>query len=188
MVSALAFRMAHYLEPQVIFRHSISASFEIALGGLAAWLMFFHENVKNFIARLSRTSIALIYGFFVALILFQNYIFNSSQLIVIVLLVQLFALFVIVEQNYATNSPIKLGKIKWVSELGRYSYGFFCYHIVCIRLVEAIAIRAGLTGPVLTTLLIPLTGFFLTIAVGIASYRLCEIHFLNLKKRFSYLN
>lgn len=188
IVCALAFRMTHHLEPQLIFRHSISASFEIALGGLAAWLIFFNEKAKELFARLSRTAIAMTYGLFAALILFQNYIFGSSQLTVFVLLIQLFALFIIVEQNYATNSLIKIGNIKWASALGRYSYGFFCYHIICIRLVETIATRLGLTGSVSTTLFIPLTGFFLTIAVGMASYRLFEIHFLNLKKRFSYLN
>jgi peptidoglycan/LPS O-acetylase OafA/YrhL len=188
MVGALIFRMVHSLEPQLIFRHSISASFDIALGGLAASLMFFNEKAKEKIAGLSRTSIAMIYAFFVATILFQNQIFKSSQLIVFVLIAQLFALFIIVEQNYATHSLVKIGKMKWVSNLGKYSYGFFCFHIVCIRLVEAIATKLKLTGVTATTLLIPLAGFALTIGVGIASYQLFEIHFLNLKKRFSYLN
>ncbi|HTH56979.1 MAG TPA: acyltransferase [Cyclobacteriaceae bacterium] len=185
---ASIFRIAHYLEPHMIFYHSISASFDIAIGGLAAWLMFFKSKAKEFVAQLSSTTIAVTYTAFGFLILFQRNIFDSSQLIVFVLIAQLFALFIIVEQNYATHSLMKLGETKWVSDLGKYSYGFFCYHIVCIRVIEGIIANLNMTGPITTTLLIPFAGLALTIGVGVVSYRLFETPFLNLKKRFSYLN
>lgn len=186
IIAALIFRAVHYREPSMIFFHSVSAAFEIALGGLAAWMMFFNLKAKEYISNLSAIRIVIIYSLFAVLILFQNYFFSPSLLIVLVLVVQLFALFIILEQSYAAQSLFKIGKTKWVSQLGKYSYGFFCYHIICIRLIEAVSIKLNLKEA--TVWVVPMTSLALTIAIGIASYHLFEIHFLNLKKKFSYLN
>ena len=188
VIASQIFRIVHYSEAPVIFFHSISAAFEIALGGLAAWLMFFDTKAKTFVASISSSAIAVIYGLFTMLILFQNYLYPPSQLVVLVLIAQLYALFIILEQSYSTNSFIKIGRVKWVSFLGKYSYGFFCYHILCIRLVEAIVLKVGATDVVTKALLVPISGLVLTILVGIVSYHAFEIHFLKLKKKFSYLN
>lgn len=188
IIASQAFRITHYTEPAVIFFHSVSAAFEIALGGLAAWLMFFNPKAKEFVAKISLTTVVLIYSLFTMVILFQGYLFSPAQLILFVLVAQLFAVFIILEQNYAAHSFLKIGQVKWASNLGRYSYGFFCYHILCIRIVETVALKIGATNALTKVLLIPLSSLSLTILVGIASYHVFEIHFLNLKKKFSYLN
>jgi peptidoglycan/LPS O-acetylase OafA/YrhL len=187
VIISQCFRLIHYLEPPVILFHSLSAGFEIAIGGLASWLMFFNAKAKSFFAKISSTTIVLIYILFSLIIFFQNYLFTSSQLILFVLITQLFGVFIILEQNYAEYSFIKIGNIKWISNLGKYSYGFFCYHILIIRLVETIAVKLRLKGVVMEGLIIPFTSLVLTILIGIYSYNLFEVYFLNLKKKFTYL-
>jgi peptidoglycan/LPS O-acetylase OafA/YrhL len=149
--------------------------------------MYFNGKSQNLIARLPSYNIILVYAFFVAVILFQDDIFSESQLVIEFLLFQLFGVFIILEQNYATNSFIKVGKLKWVTALGKYSYGFFCYHIICIRFVETIAYKLGMHGAIAEVIIIPLTSLLLTVLIGIASYHLFEIHFLNWKRNFTYL-
>lgn len=181
------FRMVHFLEPPMIFFHSLSASFEIALGGLAARLMYFNAQAKDFIANLSSRAIIIAYCFFIAVILFQDYIFSTSQLIIAVLLSQLFGAFIILEQNYATHSFIKVGNLRWVTTLGKYSFGLFCYHIVSIRFAETMAFKLNIKDVFGDVIFIPALSLAMTIMAGVASYHLFEIHFLNLKKKFAYL-
>lgn len=187
IVISLVFRAVHFLEPSILFHHSLSASFDIALGGLAAWLMYFNERVKEITASLSRTFIASVYLILLGALIFQDYLFSPSQLIFSLLLFQLFAAFILVEQNYAEHSFFKVGESKWITFLGKYAYGFFCYHIVCLRFTEAVAYKLGIRGNIGEVIVIPLLGFLVTLTTGIISYHAFEIHFLKLKKKFTYL-
>src|SRR5260221_11842452 len=187
IIGSQVFRMMHYLEPSVLFYHSLSASFEIALGGLSTWLMFFNSKAKDFIASLSSSTIIASYLIFISLILFQDYVFSSFQLITLIFLYQFFAAFIILEQSYATNSFFKVGDLKWVTTMGKYSYGLFCYHLICIRFMETISYKLNLKDIVTEVIVIPLLSLVLTLVTGIVSYHVFEIHFLTLKKKFTYL-
>jgi peptidoglycan/LPS O-acetylase OafA/YrhL len=187
IIASQVFRMLHYLESSVLFYHSLSASYEIALGGLAAWLMYFRPKAKNFISELSSGTIIFAYVVFMGMILFQNLLFNPSQLILSIFFYQLFAAFVILEQSYATHSFFKVGRSKWATLFGKYSFGLFCYHILCIRIMEAVVSKLHWNGSFSEVVVIPLLSLTLTLATGIISYHVFEVHFLNLKKKFTYL-
>jgi peptidoglycan/LPS O-acetylase OafA/YrhL len=187
IIASVIFRGLHYQEPSVLFHHSLSASFDIALGGLAAWLMYFSTKARNVIASLSRNFILGVYATFCGLILFQDYIFGSAQLIFSLFLFQLFAVFILLEQNYADLSFFKIGNVGWVTKLGKYAFGFYCYHISCIRFVEVIAAKYGVRGGFGEVVVVPALALLVTLLVGIASYQLVEVHFLKLKKKFTYL-
>jgi peptidoglycan/LPS O-acetylase OafA/YrhL len=187
IMGALLFRVVHYTEATVLFHHSLSAAFDISLGGLAAWLMYFNQSARNYIARLSKTTIGGIYLLFCSLIVFQDSLFNSSQLIFSLFLFQLFAAFVLIEQNFALHSFFKVGQSRTLTFLGKYAYGFFCYHILCIRVTAAVFYKFDLNGVVSELILVPALSLLLTLAVGITSYHLFEIHFLKWKKPFTYL-
>jgi peptidoglycan/LPS O-acetylase OafA/YrhL len=188
IVGSLTFRLVHYQEATVLFHHSLSAAFDISIGGLAAWLMYFNESARNLIARLSKTIIVCMYTIFSGLILFQDYIFSGSQLVLSLFLFQMFAAFVLIEQNYASHSFFKVGQSRWLTFLGKYAYGFFCYHILCIRATSAVFYKFEFNGVVSELILVPLFSLLLTLAVAITSYHLFEIHFLKLKKPFTYLH
>jgi peptidoglycan/LPS O-acetylase OafA/YrhL len=187
IMGSLTFRAIHYQDATVLFHHSLSAAFDISIGGLAAWLMYFNESARNFIAGLSRNIIVSIYVIFCSLILFQDYIFDSSQLVLSLFLFQLFAAFVLIEQNYASHSFFKVGQSNWLTFLGKYAYGFYCYHILCIRATAAVFYKFELNGVFSELIVIPIMSLLLTLAVGITSYHVFEIHFLKWKKPFTYL-
>jgi peptidoglycan/LPS O-acetylase OafA/YrhL len=174
-------------EPVVLYHHSFSAAFDIALGGLAAWIMYFSATAKTFIVSLSRNIILTVYIVFLGVILFQDYIFGLNQLTISLFLFQLFAAFIIIEQNYASHSFFKIGDNKWISTLGKCAYGFFCYHIICIRVTEGLAIKYGVYGSLGEVVVIPILSFLVTILTGWVSYHLFESPFLKLKSKFSYL-
>jgi peptidoglycan/LPS O-acetylase OafA/YrhL len=187
ITGSIVFRIAYYQEPTVLFHHSFSAAFDIAIGGLMAWLMYFSERAKNFVAALPRRIIILTYLIFCLLILFQDFIFNSTLLVLELFLFQVFAAFILLEQNYAEYSFFKIGNSWLITSLGRYAYGFYCYHILCIRFTASMAYPLGISGTFGELVIIPALSLLVTLAVGITSYYTFEIHFLKWKKNFTYL-
>jgi peptidoglycan/LPS O-acetylase OafA/YrhL len=129
LAGSQVFRAAHATEPSVLFHHSFSAAFDISLGGLAAWLMFYSDKAKQVIKTLPRRYILAIYFIMFGMVLFQDFLFTSSTFFVSLLLFQLFGAFVLLEQNFSDHSFFKTGKSKLLTSLGKYAYGFFCYHI-----------------------------------------------------------
>ncbi len=187
ILAAQAFRILHYQEATVLYHHSLSAAFDIALGGLAAWLMYFNSTARNLVAELPRSVIIGCYFFFGGMVFLQDFIFPANQLILSLFLFQLFAAFILMEQNFANHSFFKVGNSPVISALGKYAYGFYCYHIFCIRLVETMCVKAGVSGVAGELILIPALGLLLTVATAMISYHLFEIHFLKWKNGFTYL-
>lgn len=69
--------------------------------------------------------------------------------------------------------------------LGKISYGLYVYHFMCIAITRAIL--PAVHGPIQNALLIILS-LGMTIAVSAVSYAVVEKPFLNLKRRFTYVD
>jgi len=104
------------------------------------------------------------------------------------LLFSFFFAFVIFEQNFAKNSFYKIGKVKWISNFGKYTYGMYCYHIIVFFLV--LYVKHLLSISIVNIdkfnyLITVAVSFVLTIAISYLSYHYFESYFLKFKENFS---
>jgi peptidoglycan/LPS O-acetylase OafA/YrhL len=114
---------------------------------------------------------------------------NSPLTIVSRLVISVFFAFVIWEQNEAANSPLKLGRFRSLSALGKISYGLYCLHFVGILVAlqlnrMVIHLQSAWWHVVFVETALALT---ITIVISALCYRHYEQPFLRLKSGFSRL-
>jgi len=172
--------------------HSFSSVSDLATGAVLAWLctrQSFTEKIK----RMPRRVIVIPYLLFFAIVPFRAFIWKFGLYyvhvasILPVIISALFAFFIL-EQNYAERSFYKLGRFRFISSLGRYTYGMYCYHMLVFFVVLYCFYTAG------ADILHPGKNLFIaevivslacTILFSRFSYRYIESGFLKLKKRFA---
>jgi peptidoglycan/LPS O-acetylase OafA/YrhL len=155
----------------------------MAIGGIAAYLLI--ENNQKILNWLFRKDVQImVYTIFAILLLLRVVIPIANQEFYSVL-----TAFLIL--NLAANpvSVIKIGS-KWMAYLGSLSYGLYMYHpIMRILSLEAVKylFNKDVAGWQMEALYF---GFTIgsTIIVSMLSYKLLEKPFLNLKKKFSFIN
>ncbi|MCW3071721.1 MAG: hypothetical protein JWO44_1611 [Bacteroidetes bacterium] len=172
--------------------HSFSSMSDLATGAVLAWLctkQSFTEKVK----RMPRWMIVIPYVLFFALVPFRGFTWKFGLYyvhvasILPVVISALFAFFIL-EQNYAERSFYKLSRFRFISSLGRYTYGMYCYHMLvffvvlyCFYITGADILHPG-KYLFMAEVLISLT---CTILFSKFSYRYIESGFLKLKARFA---
>jgi peptidoglycan/LPS O-acetylase OafA/YrhL len=172
--------------------HTLSSLADLACGALLALLSTKEKFIEK-IRLMPRRLIILIY--MLGITLFVNRFTITSlkhhELLIDSLLPFLFTLFfafIIMEQNFAERSVLKLGRLKLFSIAGKYTYGMYCYHMLVFFLV---LFCIQLNGFHVTGFnkyefgMTVLTSFVLTIMVSVISYKYLEKPVLRLKKKFS---
>jgi len=90
---------------------------------------------------------------------------------------------VLLEQNYAQHSFVKMAQFKFMSYWGTYTYGLYCLHYLCILVAIQVLHRLGLnTTPVGVVLGDNATALLLALVLSWVSYNFYEKPFLKLKK------
>lgn len=169
--------------------HTISCIGDMTLGSFGAWFIIEKPKFKEKIQNLKRPYISLVYLSFLLIFFFRDEIINTSYYIRIFerLFIAIVILFIILEQCYSDNSFIKMSKFKWISKLGKITYGLYCLHFVGILITltftKQLALNQHLWQVLILETLISL-GF--TILISIISYKFFEKPFLKLKDNFSY--
>lgn len=172
--------------------HSFSCVSDLATGAVLAWLCT-KQSFTRRIKRMPRWLIILPYVLFFSILPFRSltwklgvhYVLAASVLPVIFSM--LFAFFIL-EQNYADRSFYKLGRFRFISSLGRYTYGMYCYHMLVFFLVLYCFYISGadISHPG-KYVFIPevILSLCCTILFSQFSYRYIESGFLKLKTRFA---
>jgi len=191
---SLTFRAFHSgqgeAEYAMRYFHTFSVIGDMALGGLFAYLCSFPNRFRNFVTNLNRIQIGMIYLGAVVIILFKGDLFdgNAFTLTIERLVIAFFFGMVILEQNYAKKSFVKMGKLKLISKLGTYTYGLYCLHLLGFLVADMAISKAGLNK---TSFFIAVAGSVLALAISIViallSYHLYEKWFLRLKDKFAFI-
>jgi peptidoglycan/LPS O-acetylase OafA/YrhL len=188
LVGVLLFRFFNVANWYVIYYHTLSVTGDMAIGGLAAWLVFYNTKFLNSITNLSRVSIISIYCMGLSIILFNYLIFTSPAFIVVERLIySLFFGFVILEQNFSKNSFYKMSKFSFLSKWGNYTYGLYCIHSIALLIVHLAITKVAKVENNWIIMLCYLTlGLALTKIMAYYSYHYFEKPFLKYKNKFSF--
>ncbi|WP_158795393.1 acyltransferase [Pedobacter sp. L105] len=166
------------------YYHTLSCISDMAVGGFGAWLIHVHK-VKKLITDLSKSRIVFIYLFFIALFIFREQILNQFYFTRIIerLIISIFIILIILEQNYSANSFYKMGNFKWISKLGLTTYGMYMLHIIAFLIITTVLKMLKVYDNTYVLVFVgPALGLVLTIIMSKISFEFFEKPFLKLRK------
>ncbi len=163
--------------------HTLIALNQLSTGAFLAYLVFYHRGaVIAFFERLSKLVTLIIYlsGIVLLAANFQITVRFPFYAQLSDIPHTIFFSFVILEQIYSPHSFYKFGSIRWLTWLGKISYGLYLLHMVAIYLVRHIESLTPMS--VWLSAVLTLT---MTVALSAVSYYLFEQPFLRLKEKFN---
>lgn len=176
-----------YNEPNYLELHTLSCIGDMSIGALGAWLVH-SDRFKKKITGLPKSLIICNYLLFIVIFLFRKELLLSSPLTIPFerILIAIIILIIILEQTYANRSFFKLGRLVWMTKLGRITYGLYCLHFVGILITLNLTRMAGLNQKAWQVIILETTiALGLSILIASVSYRFFEKPFLKLKERFA---
>ncbi len=173
--------------PNALEINSLSCMGDLVIGGLSAWLVIQHNAFLMWVQNLSKVRILGVYFIFCIFLIWRSEI-KSSSLILLVLercILALSIALIILEQNYAKNSFFKMKNIKWLSSLGKYTYGLYCLHFIGILVAINVTKILKLNTELWQVLFLETTLALLTTFIfAYISYHFMEKPILKLKRKF----
>ncbi len=177
----------YYLQDQhQLYMNTLCVISDMAMGGLLAWAAFTKPSFFTHLLQLKKKHVVIAYVAGIILIASNAYWRQSLPLLALErVLFSCFFVFIIFDQTYLDTSFFKTGNYKLPTELGKITYGLYCYHylglLVAIKVNAILGINKYVLGVVLGDNIL---GLALSIVVALASYRYFEKPFLQLKHRF----
>lgn len=162
---------------------------DFGIGALIAIHVREKKDLVEYIKSMDKNMINYVYLFSIAYLLFSGIFYGNTILHVTnAIIIPSFIGFVIIEQTFSSNSVFKLRKLKFISHIGKISYGAYMYHILVMDfLVFGVAVWQGeLTG--LTKFTFPFVAFTISIIIAHLSYKYFEKPFLRFRREFKRLN
>jgi peptidoglycan/LPS O-acetylase OafA/YrhL len=194
MLVVLAGALAWQINTPQDLYHTLTCTTDLAVGGLAALLVFYAQQYRWPLARRLFLAVRLMPRWLVAalwlsaLYLYRNGLGAAPPAWQPLerLVVDVVAMLVLLEQNYGRYSLFKLGNVKGLRRLGQLAYGLYLLHAVALVVAEDLYIRLGRQQTVWDIVLVkPIFAFGLSLAMAWVSFRYFELPFLKLYSRFS---
>jgi peptidoglycan/LPS O-acetylase OafA/YrhL len=180
------FREIFWHNERIIYYHTFSVCQDILTGSFIGLSLFNGKKWIQKILAFQKWKIILIYIVGISICILKNKIFAGQMILFERCVLSLFFGFIILEQSLGKNSVLKWGKISFLNYLGKISYGFYMYHLVVMfivcRLIEVFMPTGYYLIPVYF-----ISSLLITVMVSAVSYRIIEMPFLNLKKKFGQL-
>jgi len=132
ILSSVIFRFFNAEDERVMYYHSLANISDLCIGGLGAWAVI-HLQLKEFIQKIPRSVIILIYLLGILIILGSSRLFTSELRSIEKLLTGSFFLFIVLEQVYSERSFFKADHIPYFSKGGKITYGIYMFHCIFIH-------------------------------------------------------
>jgi len=190
LFSSLVYRAARQHEFLPLAFGTLSVISDMAVGALLAYKSRSDQRFRSWLSNLSKVRISLIYLSGICLILMRHDLIGHHPALVILerVVLSIFFAFIIAEQNWAQNSPVKFSSIKGLSSLGKITYGLYCLHFIGILCATQVANRLHLEDTWWRLIFFDTTlGLGASLLIAALSYRFYERPFLKMKKRFGFL-
>lgn len=173
---------------QDVYSHSLSCMSDLAMGGWIAHKALQKSSLIQWIERLNKVTIGLLYliGFSIVITkaIWTSYepLYTHSRLFF-----SIFFGFIILEQNYARNSIVKVGQFGVLTKLGRLTYGLYMIHFIAIYIVIYALRYLGFDNSIFNTVFVsPLISLTLSLVLAQLSFKILEQPFLRLKSKFDW--
>lgn len=190
ILSSLVYRAPRQQEGLVLAFGTLSVISDMAMGALLAYKSHSDLQFRAGISNLSRTRISIIYMIGFCLVLMRHDLIGQHPFLAIPerVVLSIFFAFVIAEQNWAQNSPLKFSKIPGLTSLGKITYGLYCLHYLGILCATQVANRLHLENTWWRVIFFePSVGLGVSLLLAAFSYRFYEKPFLKMKERFGFL-
>ena len=186
ILGSVFFRWSHLNNESQLFFNTLSYLGNFGIGGLTAWLAFNNASFIKRVESLTKSTIALIYLFFIVLTIGYFEWFQTSFMVVFEKLVfGVFFAFVILEQSFAKHSLFKLGRLKRISFLGQLSLGLYCIHGIVLTAAMVFLKSQGFASHQWQVFLVnPLLILSITIGISWLSFSYFENPIHQFRKRF----
>jgi peptidoglycan/LPS O-acetylase OafA/YrhL len=183
ILSSLLFRFVHTANVEI---HTLGVMSDLAIGGFGAYLINTFSVFSTRIKELSKTIEIIPYIFFIVILIFKVELFASYTMFMFKRLIcATVFLWIILDQGFCQNSPIPFGRFKWLTWLGKHTYGLYCLHTIGILVSITVVAKFGLNKNFWNLLFIELPlSLILSIALSAFSYRYFESVFLKIKDKF----
>jgi peptidoglycan/LPS O-acetylase OafA/YrhL len=188
IVASFAFRIINHNDVFVLYYHTIAVFMSLAMGGLFAYVCFSRQQVREFFYRsahwLQGLSIVVVFLW----MLYKNDILPKAyaESVSFVVSAFLFAVVVASQSFSRPESKMELGKIKFATALGKYTYGIYMLHPIVLLLLDVVLRMMHVSADnFLSGFLLGIAGLILTLGASYISYRYFELYFLRLKKGFA---
>ena len=169
------------------YYHTFARVKELAFGALVGYMVYYYEGFVNFFRKLSKKSILSIYLFGISFYIYPEIYFYLNSGFIPSILLSLFYLFIICEQNFSDNSFYKFGNWKFISSQGKYTYGFYMLHPIGIQAAIVIfkLLKINNQDNFSYGIIYVLISVILAYLVTRLSYRFLESYFMGLKNNFN---
>lgn len=183
---AFIFRVNNVENYMLVEFHTFSVCSSLFIGCILAYLVLYH-NLANLFVAMNKYFIIVIYILFFFFHIYRDKLFNSTAANVWEnFIYALFFAFIIMEQNYSKFSFYKMQNFKFLSSLGKYTYGLYAYHMIFISLLLVfIPNYINPKGNYFIYFLLWIIALALSFGFAKLSYVFMEKPFLTLKEKFS---
>ena len=169
--------------------HTFSCIGDMAVGAFGSWLIITKPKFQQKITPSLLLPSVLLWSIFIFYFFFRDeYIAPIYPLRIIErFLFGILALAIILDLNYNPKTLIQFGRYKFISYLGRISYGLYAYHFIAILSVTTLTRILGLSTSIWSVLFLDtILAFILTVIIAHFSYIIIEKPFLKLKTKFAF--
>lgn len=162
-------------------QHTLYCFMYLSTGALFAYLSFYYFAIIEKITKVNPIVFFVSLGLMIFLIMEENNILGFMKMLVISMLIG----YLIVYQCF--SGRIQLKKIPLLEKLGKYTYGLYLYHSICIFIIHTMVLKILKIeeNAVTVVLIIPILSLILSIFISIFSYKYFESFFLRLKDKYS---
>lgn len=186
---SITFRLFNYDDDPVLYFHTFSVLIDLASGGLAAWAILNTTRLRKWLEKMPVLKSSLIYIIgFLGLMYWDKFEGNQFCHALVRIYFAAYFVFIILHQNYAPDSFLKLSHNMIFTSMGKYTYGMYLLHPLAILLMDIVLRLSKVQRDTLFSEgLFGVSAFIITIIISLSSYHLFEKRFLKLKSRFSII-
>ena len=170
--------------------HSLGVISDMAIGGLGAYLALNSKKVLAFFENCSPILCLIPYLAVVVYVGTYRIGLSVSPLLGVFnrIIPATFFIWIILEQNYCKRSFFKISQLKFISTLGKYTYGLYCLHTIAILVTLTILRKFGLNKSSKEILLLQMPiAMALSILMSYISFTYYESWFLKFKDKFAFV-
>ncbi|MES1222554.1 MAG: acyltransferase [Bacteroidota bacterium] len=189
IAGSFCFRLFHFNQVYQLYFHSFSVMFDLAVGGVTAYLSFMNERFKKAIAEMRDLWRFIIVALGI-MIIYLNVLLQQPYINLVLTVFQVaFFAFIIVDQCFSKSEKFKLSRNKLFTRLGKYTYGIYMIHPLVLLLLNIVLVRImhGSVDDLKSVAVCFFVGLPLTVLTAWLSYNYLEKKFLDMKERFSVL-